>query len=63
MKKIRIQPATASCGPPIRWIYRPLLASAAIAMSSCGGTFTLRPDGSLAYTTPEILKPVIIREK
>jgi hypothetical protein len=36
---------------------------ACLALTSCGGTFTLRPDGSLAYTTPEILKPVIVREK
>jgi len=32
-------------------------------VSSCGGTFTLRPDGSLAYTTPEILKAPIVYEK
>jgi len=32
-------------------------------LSSCGGTFTLRPDGSLAYTTPEILKAPIVYEK
>jgi hypothetical protein len=32
-------------------------------LSSCGGTFTLRPDGSLAYTTPEILKAPIVFEK
>ncbi len=63
MKKIRIQPATASCGPPTRWIYRPLVVMVVIAMTSCGGTFTLRPDGTIGYTTPEILKPVIIREK
>ena len=27
----------------------------ALALASCGGTFTLRPDGSLSYTTPEIM--------
>jgi len=36
---------------------------ACLSLASCGGTFILRPDGSLAYTTPEILKPVIVREK
>lgn len=35
---------------------------ATIALTSCGGTFTLRPDGSLAYTTPEFLKAPIVRE-
>ena len=39
------------------------LILATLILTGCGGTFTLRPDGSLAYTTPEILKPVIIREK
>jgi len=34
-----------------------------LAVSGCGGTFTLRTDGSLAYTTPEILKPIIVHEK
>ena len=36
---------------------------ATLLLVSCGGTFTLRPDGTIGYTTPEILKPVIIREK
>lgn len=31
-----------------------------MAMTGCGGTFTLRPDGSLSYTTPEILKAPIV---
>ncbi len=42
--KTTIKPATASCGPPIRWIYRPLVALTVIAMSSCQLTF--EPDGS-----------------
>lgn len=29
---------------------------ATLALAGCGGTFTLRPDGSLSYTTKEILK-------
>lgn len=29
-------------------------------LTGCGGTFTLRPDGSLSYTTPEILKAPIV---
>jgi len=32
-------------------------------VSGCGGTFTLRPDGTIGYTTPEILKPPIVFEK
>jgi hypothetical protein len=36
---------------------------ATLILVSCGGTITLRPDGSLAYTTPEILKAPIVREK
>jgi hypothetical protein len=31
-----------------------------LSFSGCGGTFALRPDGSLSYTTPEILKAPII---
>jgi len=31
-----------------------------LLLASCGGTLTLRPDGSIAYTTPEILKAPII---
>ena len=34
-----------------------------LVLSSCGGTFTLRPDGSIGYTTPEILKAPIVYEK
>jgi O-acetylhomoserine (thiol)-lyase len=41
------------------------LALLAIIMllTGCGGTFTLRPDGSLSYQTAEILKAPIVREK
>jgi len=39
------------------------ILSLCLFLSSCGGTFTLRPDGSLAYTTPEILKAPIVCEK
>jgi hypothetical protein len=35
----------------------------ACILTSCGGTFVLRPDGSIGYTTPEIIKPIIVREK
>lgn len=42
---------------------RTIALLATIALTSCGGTFTLRPDGSLAYTTPEILKAPIVYEK
>ena len=55
--KTTIKPATASCGPPIRWIYRPLVALTVIAMTSCGGTFVLMPDGTVSYTTPAIIAP------
>ncbi len=34
-----------------------------LILASCGGTFTLRPDGSLSYQTAEILKAPIVREK
>ena len=34
-----------------------------IAVTGCGGTFVLRPDGSLSYTTPEILKATIVPQK
>ncbi len=34
-----------------------------LVLSSCGGTFTLRPDGTIGYTTPEILKAPIVFEK
>lgn len=30
-----------------------------LLVASCGGTFVLRSDGSVSYTTPEILKPKI----
>jgi hypothetical protein len=33
-----------------------------LALTGCGGTFTLRPDGTLAYTTPVILKAPIVEE-
>lgn len=36
---------------------------AAFLLTSCGGTITLRPDGSLSYTTPEILKAPIVPQK
>lgn len=39
------------------------VALVAVLLSSCGGTFTLRPDGTIAYTTPEILKAPIVYEK
>jgi hypothetical protein len=39
-----------------------VIALAAL-LTSCGGTFTLRPDGSLSYTTPEILKAPIVPTK
>lgn len=34
-----------------------LAFAAVIGMTSCGGTFQLRPDGTLSYTTPEIIRP------
>ena len=34
-----------------------------MALTGCGGTFVLRPDGSLSYTTPEILKAPIVGQK
>lgn len=40
-----------------------LLILLGLGITSCGGTITLRPDGSLAYTTPEILKAPIVYEK
>ena len=40
-----------------------LIAAVVIALTHCGGTFTLRPDGSLSYKTAEILKAPIVREK
>jgi hypothetical protein len=39
------------------------ILAAIIALTSCGGTFTLRPDGTIGYTTPEILKAPIVYEK
>lgn len=36
------------------------LLAGVMAMASCGGTFTLRPDGSLSYTTKEIIKAPIV---
>jgi hypothetical protein len=37
-----------------------LFLAGVMALTSCGGTFTLRPDGSLSYTTKEILKAPIV---
>jgi hypothetical protein len=37
-----------------------LILLGTLLLASCGGTFVLRPDGSLAYTTPEILKAPIV---
>ena len=34
-----------------------------MALTGCGGTFMLRPDGTLSYTTPEILKAPIVGGK
>lgn len=48
MKPGTIQPATASAGPPIRWIYRPMIAITALAITSC--TFTVAADGSKSGT-------------
>ena len=45
------------------YIITTTVALVALWLTSCGGTITLRPDGSLAYTTPEVLKPSIVREK
>jgi hypothetical protein len=39
---------------------KPLILLATLILASCGGTFVLRPDGSIAYTTPEILKAPIV---
>lgn len=38
----------------------PILGVLTLILTSCGGTFTLRPDGSLSYTTPEIIKAPIV---
>jgi hypothetical protein len=37
-----------------------LILIGTLILASCGGTFVLRPDGSIAYTTPEILKAPIV---
>lgn len=37
-----------------------ILLGLILLATSCGGTFVLRPDGSLSYTTPEILKAPIV---
>jgi hypothetical protein len=34
-----------------------------LSFSSCGGTFALRTDGTVTYTTPEILKAPIVSQK
>lgn len=36
-----------------------MLIVLSVALTSCGGTFTLRPDMSLSYTTPIIVTPPI----
>ena len=38
------------------------LLIACLVLTSCGGTFTLSPNG-LSYTTPQILKAPIVAEK
>lgn len=41
-----------------------LILIATLILVGCGGTFVLRPDGSLSYTTKEILKaPIVGSEK
>jgi hypothetical protein len=37
-----------------------LILLGTLILANCGGTFVLRPDGSIAYTTPEILKAPIV---
>lgn len=37
-----------------------LILVGVMAMTGCGGTFTLRPDLSISYTTPQILKAPIV---
>lgn len=39
-----------------------LLIVLGLGLTSCGGTFTLRPDGTIGYTAPEILKAPIVHE-
>ena len=34
-----------------------LAFAAVLALTSCGGTFILKSDGSLSYTTPKIMRP------
>ena len=34
-----------------------LLVALCTLLAGCGGTFVLKPDGSLSYTTPELIKP------
>ena len=34
-----------------------LLVALCSMLAGCGGTFVLKPDGSLSYTTPELIKP------
>ena len=34
-----------------------------LSFSGCGGTFALRTDGTVTYTTPEILKAPIVSQK
>lgn len=38
------------------------LLAGIIAITSCGGTFTLSPSGVISYTTPEILKAPIVED-
>jgi hypothetical protein len=48
----------------MNFIFRVIIAAFAILLQGCGGTFTLRPDGSISYTTKEILKaPIVEVEK
>lgn len=45
-------------------IYHVFVMCCSMFLIGCGGTFTLRPDGSLSYTTPEILKaPIVTPDK
>lgn len=39
-----------------------ILLAAVMALSSCGGTFTLSPAGVISYTTPVILKAPIVED-
>lgn len=40
-----------------KWLLLGVVVIAASMLVSCGGTFSLRPDGTFAYTTPELIRP------